>query len=132
NFALAGPSGSVAASVTYNSGTNTATLQPSAVLAAGSVYTAQISGVKDLAGNPLASAYGWTFSTAAAAPPGTSFSFGPAADTYVSQASPTSSYATSNTFSAVDGSGSAKQIFMRFDVNGLPAGAAVSSAKLRL
>ena len=72
------------------------------------------------------------FNTAAAAPPGTSFTFGPVADTYVSQASPSNSYATSTTFSAVDGSGSAKQIFIRFDVGGMPVGAVVNSAKLRL
>jgi hypothetical protein len=32
----------------------------------------------------------------------------------------------------VDGSSSAKQIYIRFTVSGLPAGAAISSAKLRL
>src|SRR5215213_1936527 len=68
NFTLSGPSGAVAASVTYNSGTNTATLQPSAALAAGTSYTAQVSGVKDVAGNTLASAYSWSFSTATAPP----------------------------------------------------------------
>jgi len=88
--------------------------------------------ITDLAGNALATPNIWSFTTAAAAPPGTSFSFGPAADTYVSQASPTTSYATGSSFSAVDGSGSAKQIYLRFTVSGLPAGAVVSSAKLRL
>ena len=131
NFTLSGPSGAVAATVAYNSGTNSATLQPTTVLAAGASYTAQISGVKDLAGNLLAAPYSWSFSTAVAPPPGTSFTFGPAADTYVSQASPTSSYATSNQIQAVGGS-SAKQIYMRFTVSGLPAGAVVSAAKLRL
>jgi hypothetical protein len=132
NFTLTGPSGAVSANVTYNSGTNTATLQPSAALAPGTSYTARVSGVKDLAGNMLAAAYSWTFSTATAALPGTSFTFGPAADTYVSQSSPGTSYATSSSFSAVGGSANAKQIFIRFDVSGLPAGASISSAKLRL
>jgi len=131
NFTLTGPSGAVAASVSYNSSTNTATLQPSAALAAGTSYTAQVSGVKDLSGNSMSSAYSWTFGTAVAAPPGTSFTFGPVADTYVSQASPTTSYATNNQLQSVGGS-SAKQAYMRFTVSGLPAGAAISSAKLRL
>ena len=88
--------------------------------------------MKDVAGNLLAAPYSWSFSTAAAPSGGTTFTFGPAADTYVSQASPTSSYATSSSFSAVDGSTSAKQIYIRFNVSGLPAGAVVSAAKLRL
>lgn len=68
------------------------------------------------------------------APPagGTTYTFGPAADTYVSQASPTSNYATSTSFSAVGGTSSAKQAFLRFTVSGLPAGAVVQNAKLRL
>ena len=132
NFTLTGPSGAVSASVTYNSGTNTAMLQPNAALVASTSYTAQIGGVKDLAGNPLAAAYSWTFSTAAATPPGTAFTFGPVADTYVGQASPTSNYATNNQLQVVGGSSSAKQLFIRFNVSGLPAGAAVSAAKLRL
>ncbi|HEU5098365.1 MAG TPA: Ig-like domain-containing protein, partial [Roseiflexaceae bacterium] len=131
NFRLSGPSGAVAANVSYDSGTRTATLAPSAALAAGANYTAQISGVKDVAGNTLAGTYSWSFSTAATPQPGSTFSFTPVADTYVSQASPGSNYAGSNQMQAVGGS-SAKQIFIRFDVSGLPAGASVSSAKLRL
>ncbi|MEO7911346.1 MAG: Ig-like domain-containing protein, partial [Roseiflexaceae bacterium] len=132
NFTLTGPSGVIAASVSYNSGTNTAALQPNAALAASTSYTARISGVQDVAGNTLASTYSWAFTTAAATPPGTSFTFGPVVDTYVSQASPTSNYATNNQLQVVGGSSSAKQVFIRFNVSGLPAGAAVSSAKLRL
>jgi hypothetical protein len=60
------------------------------------------------------------------------FSFTPVADTYVDQASSGSAYGSSSTFSAVGGSTSAKQAFLRFDVTGLPAGASVSAAKLRL
>jgi hypothetical protein len=132
-FRLIGPAGSVAANVSYDAASKVATLAPSASLSPGVSYTAMLTGtITDLAGNALATPSSWTFSTAAAAPPGGSFTFGPVADTYVSQASPTSSYATSSTFSAVDGSSSAKQIFLRFDVSGLPAGATVGSAKLRL
>ena len=48
---------------------STATLQPSAALAAGTTYTATLlsgsSGVKDLAGNALASNFTWSFTTTA-------------------------------------------------------------------
>jgi unsaturated chondroitin disaccharide hydrolase len=64
--------------------------------------------------------------------PGSTYTFGPAADAYVSQASPTSSYATNSQVQAVGGSSSAKQGFLRFNVTGLPAGASIASAKLRL
>jgi len=132
-FRLLGPSGPIAATVSYDAANKIATLTPSASLSAGIAYTAMLTGtITDLAGNNLATPNSWSFTTAATPPQSGAFTFGPAADTYVSQASPTSSYATSNTFSAVDGSSSAKQIFMRFDVAGLPAGATISSAKLRL
>ena len=65
-FTLSGPGGAVAATVSYNSGTNTATLAPSAALAAGTTYSASLtSGIADAAGNPLA-ATSWSFATAAA------------------------------------------------------------------
>ncbi len=57
----------VSASVSYNSGTNTATLTPSANLVEGTTYTATIvgggSGAKDSAGNALAANSTWTFTT---------------------------------------------------------------------
>ena len=60
----------VSASVTYNSTTRTATLDPSASLAYSTAYTATVkggtSGVKDIAGNPLASNYTWSFTTGSA------------------------------------------------------------------
>ncbi|HEU5103662.1 MAG TPA: DNRLRE domain-containing protein [Roseiflexaceae bacterium] len=62
----------------------------------------------------------------------TTFTFGPAADTYVSQSSPSSSYGGGSSFSVVGGSSGAKQAFLRFVVSGLPAGASIQSAKLRL
>lgn len=57
----------VAANVTYDAATNTATLTPNAALSANSVYTAKIkggsSGVKDQAGNALSQDNVWSFTT---------------------------------------------------------------------
>ena len=61
---------SVAGSVSYNSGTYTATFTPDANLSYSTTYTATLStGITDVAGNPLASAYSWSFTTVSA-PPG--------------------------------------------------------------
>jgi hypothetical protein len=58
--------------VSYDATAKKATLNPSANLEAGATYTATVkggaNGVKDLAGNPLASDKSWLFSTAASAP----------------------------------------------------------------
>jgi hypothetical protein len=69
SFALAPQGGgpALAAAVTYDAGTRTATLDPDADLAAGTTYTANLTGgIADLAGNPLA-ATSWSFTTAPAA-----------------------------------------------------------------
>ncbi|WP_077488477.1 Ig-like domain-containing protein [Sinomonas mesophila] len=62
----------VPADVAYSSTTKAATLNPSADLAADTTYTATIKGgtdgVKDAAGNALASDTSWTFTTAAQSP----------------------------------------------------------------
>jgi hypothetical protein len=63
---------------------------------------------------------------------GATYTFGPAADTYVSQASPTASAGTASSMSIVGGTTTEKQAFIRFTVSGLPDGALVQSAKLRL
>jgi beta-lactam-binding protein with PASTA domain len=67
-FVLRNPANTVVAStVSYNAGTRVGTLMPSAALAASTTYMATItgggSGVKDLAGNALASNVGWSFTT---------------------------------------------------------------------
>jgi len=58
----------VAASITYAPATRTATLDPTVNLDAGAIYTATVkggaSGVKDVAGNPLAGDVTWSFTTA--------------------------------------------------------------------
>jgi methionine-rich copper-binding protein CopC len=66
SFTLTSASGAVAATVAYDSATHTATLQPQAPLAAGTTYTARITGVSDMAGNQLADDASWSFTTAAA------------------------------------------------------------------
>jgi hypothetical protein len=62
-----GTSTSIDATVSYKDSTNTVTLDPSSNLAHNTKYTAKITGgtngVKDLAGNPLASDFSWSFTT---------------------------------------------------------------------
>ena len=69
-FTLTAGSTTVPAAVSYNSTNNVATLNPTADLAANTTYTATITGgsagVKDVAGNALASDRTWTFTTASA------------------------------------------------------------------
>ena len=71
SFQLRNPSGTaVAATVTYDPGSRTATLTPSAALGNSVVYTAVVkAGVKDGAGNATPSDYSWSFTTAAPPPP---------------------------------------------------------------
>ncbi len=62
SFTLGGVSGSVS----YNSGTYTAIFTPGANLSNSTTYTANLStAITDAAGNPLASAYSWSFTTEA-------------------------------------------------------------------
>lgn len=73
-FELRGPGNTlVPAAVSYASASRTATLDATANLALATTYTARLrggaTGVKDLAGNPLASDFTWTFTTASAPPP---------------------------------------------------------------
>jgi WD40 repeat protein/fibronectin type 3 domain-containing protein len=67
NFQLqAGGNPPVAATVSYDADTRTATLRPSTLLAGSTLYTARVlTGVKDLAGNALASNFTWSFTTQA-------------------------------------------------------------------
>ena len=59
----------VSASISYINSSLTAILDPTSLLSNSTTYTAQIMGgqprIKDLAGNPLAANYIWTFTTAA-------------------------------------------------------------------
>ena len=69
SFTLKSSLGTVAATVTYNSSNNTATLTPSAALVNSTTYTATVSGATDSAGDPMTSAVSWSFTTAAAVAP---------------------------------------------------------------
>ena len=109
-FALVkqGTTTAVAATVTYDSTTKTATLNPDADLEWGTTYTATVkggaNGVKDAAGNPLAADKVWSFTTAAAppadtTPPETTIDSGPSGPTNSASASfAFSSNETSSTF----------------------------------
>jgi methionine-rich copper-binding protein CopC len=69
-FTLRSSSGTtVAATLAYNSSTNTATWTPSAALAYSTTYTATVSGAKDTAGDPMTAPVSWSFTTAALALP---------------------------------------------------------------
>jgi YD repeat-containing protein len=61
---LTGPGGTVAVSQTASNGNQTITLIPVSPLAAGSLYTVNITGVQDLSGNVIASPMTTTFTTA--------------------------------------------------------------------
>jgi methionine-rich copper-binding protein CopC len=78
-FTLKAGTTPVGATVTYDGTSRVATLKPNAALAAGTVYTAALtggaSGIKNLTGTPLATTPAWSFTTAAAG--------GPPADTTV-------------------------------------------------
>ena len=64
SFTLAGPSGPVTASVSYDSATDTVSLQPSTPLAFDSVYTARIAAAAlSDDGSAMGAAYSWSFTT---------------------------------------------------------------------
>jgi hypothetical protein len=53
----------VAATVSYNDSTHTATLQPAAALAAGTTYTATVTGATDAGGMTMTAPVSWSFTT---------------------------------------------------------------------
>jgi len=71
SFTLVADSTSVSGSVSYSSGTYTATFTPSANLPQNKTCTATLStAITDAAGNPLATAYSWSFTTVQTVLPG--------------------------------------------------------------
>lgn len=64
SFTLTSQDGAVAGTVTYDEATRTATFTPASALSLDGVYTATLStAIQDLAGNPLAAPYSWSFAT---------------------------------------------------------------------
>ncbi len=64
NVLVTGPSGSVPGTVIYAASSFAATFAPTSNLASSATYTATITtGVKDLAGNPMAANFIWSFNT---------------------------------------------------------------------
>jgi methionine-rich copper-binding protein CopC len=65
SFVLKDGSGNVVpGTVTFDDESNIATLTPSSALAAGTTYTATVSGATDLSGNVMAAPFSWSFTTA--------------------------------------------------------------------
>jgi hypothetical protein len=126
------PATTVTADVVYNN--NVATLNPVADLAQGTTYRATIkggsSGVKDLAGNALASDKTWTFTTATASTSET-VTLTATADSYVSNATGLSgtNFGTGTTL-VVDNS-PVEHTYLKFDLSAY-AGRTVQSATLQL
>jgi hypothetical protein len=61
----------VPTTLSYDAGSSTATLTPSAALAASTTYTATVGGAKDMAGDAMAGATTWSFTTDSAPTPPT-------------------------------------------------------------
>ncbi|WP_083510348.1 Ig-like domain-containing protein [Pseudarthrobacter sulfonivorans] len=134
-FTLTGPGTTpVPAAVTYSSAGNIATLNPTADLAANTTYTATIesgsAGVKDVAGNALATDRTWTFTTASAGG-GTpeTVTLTATADSYVTSAAPGTNNGTS-TLLGVDNS-PVEITYLKFDLSAY-AGRTIQSATLQL
>ncbi|WP_163165028.1 Ig-like domain-containing protein [Arthrobacter sp. Alg241-R88] len=135
-FTLTGPGTTtpVSAAVTYAG--NVATLNPTADLAASTLYTATIksgaSGVKDAAGNALAADRTWTFTTAAPAGGGgttETVTLTATDDSYVSSGAATTNNGTS-TMLGVDNS-PVEATYLKFDLSAY-AGRTLQSATLQL
>jgi hypothetical protein len=134
-FTLTAGTTPVTAAVTYNSANNVATLNPTTDLAAGTAYTATIkggsTGVKDAAGNALASDRTWTFTTASAGGGGTpeTVTLTATADSYVSSGAAGTNYGTGTVLS-VDNS-PVEATYLKFDLSAY-AGRTLESATLQL
>ncbi|GAA3402613.1 CBM96 family carbohydrate-binding protein [Pseudarthrobacter polychromogenes] len=134
-FTLESGTGAVTASVTLNGAGNVATLSPDADLAAGTRFTATIeggsAGVKDAAGNALASDKTWTFTTASAGGGGTpeTVTLTATADSYVAGTSAGTNYGSS-TLLGVDKS-PVEVTYLKFDLSAY-AGRTLESATLQL
>jgi methionine-rich copper-binding protein CopC len=130
NFNLTDGSTAVPAAVSYNSTNNVATLNPTADLAAGRTYTATISvGVKDVAGNALASPRTWTFTTAGGGGTTETVTLTATADSYVTSAATGTNFGTS-VMLGVDNS-PVEVTYLKFDLSPY-AGRTLEGATLQL
>jgi hypothetical protein len=135
-FTLSAGTTTVPATVGYEATGKVATLDPGVDLAAATTYTAAIkggtSGVKDAAGNPLATDKTWTFTTAAAPPTGgtsETITLTATADSYVSSGATGTNYGTSTTLS-VDAD-PVVVTYLKFDLSAY-VGRTLESAALQL
>lgn len=134
-FTLVSGSTTVTATVTLNGAGNIATLSPDSDLSAGTTYMARIeggsAGVKDAAGNALASDKTWTFTTASAGGGGTpeTVTLTATADSYVAGTSAGTNYGSS-TLLGVDKS-PVEVTYLKFDLSAY-AGRTLESATLQL
>jgi hypothetical protein len=125
SFTLSNTSGAVSASVSYDPGTNTATLTPDAALDPSTTYQATVTtDVKDLAGNSMTSADSWSFTTAT---PSETVVLTPTQDSYVSGSFPTTNFGTASTL-VVDATPDTKS-YLKFDLSPY-AGRTIQSASL--
>ena len=126
-----GAGAAVAAGVSYDGATRTATLNPTADLANSATYTATITtGVTDTAGNPLAAERTWSFTTAAAAGGvAETVTLTAIADSYVAAGTAGSNFGTSPVV-AVDGS-PVEIGYLKFDLSAY-AGRTVTAATLQV
>jgi hypothetical protein len=133
-FTLKAGATAVPAAVSYSSTDKVATLDPDADLAAGTTYTATIrggaGGVKDVAGNSLASDKTWTFSTASSGGSASeTVTLTASADSYVSSGATGTNHGTS-TLLGVDNS-PVEVSYLKFDLSAY-AGRTLESATLQL
>lgn len=127
-FTLESAGGAVSGTVTYDSASNTATLNPASDLAAGITYTATVTtGAKDLAGNALASAKTWTFTTASAGTTTQTVTLKATEDAYIqSDAATTPHNGTSLVVDAVP----VMKTYLKFDLSNVTG--TITAAKLQL
>jgi hypothetical protein len=119
----------VAATVTYNATSRVVTLDPTNDLAASTTYTASIgTGVKDSAGNALAAAKTWSFTTAAAGGGGETVTLTATEDSYVLSGS-TSNFGNAAVL-AVDNS-PVTVSYLKFDLSAY-AGRTITGATLQV
>ncbi|CAN7505305.1 Ig-like domain-containing protein [Arthrobacter sp. LjRoot78] len=133
-FTLKAGATTVPAAVTYNSTDKVATLNPDADLAPGTTYTATIrggtGGVKDVAGNAVASDETWNFTTASGGgSTSETVTLTATADSYVLSMATGTNYGTSTTL-GVDNS-PVEVTYVKFDLSAY-AGRTLESATLEL